>query len=168
MAFEQMWFPFMAILLLLNGSFVAMSFLPATQGSTMTLGDVWGTNIVGDMNGTLNIFGTQIDQNMGIAQNNDTNTEATTDIQLKVDQFKNLLFGVSNAIGGAIGIAFGVIKFFGQVLFGYFLWLDFLLNPAWHPLVGAMNLMLKTVFFLIEIIGLSAYARNFFVFRNLF
>ena len=161
MGFESMWYSFMIILLLLNGSFVAMSFLPVTQDGSVTLAHTWGSDTVGDMNSLLNVFGGQIDRNMCITAI-DSNALATTDSQQNIFAFKNLIFGGLNAIGGAIGVAFAVVSFFGQVLFGYFFWLDYLLNPLWHPLIGVMNLTLKSVFFLIEVVGLAAFARSFF------
>jgi hypothetical protein len=160
--FENMWYSFMVILLLSNGLFVAISFLPADQAGTRTLGDVWGTDIVTDMNGTINIFGNQI--NVGTNFSTDTNTEATTGTSDKVDIFKTFLFG----IGSAIGAAATLINFMGQVLFGYMLWLDMLLNPAWHPMVAALNGVLKIVLFLIEVVGLISFTKGFFIFRNLF
>ena len=168
MGFETMWFPLMALLLLFNGSFVAMSYLSVSQTNSATLSDTWGANFVFDMNKPIVVFNTQLDKNLGIAQDSNAPTEATTDISIKIDSFKNLLFGTLGAIGGAVGIAFAVLKFFGQILFGYMFWIDYLLVPAWHPLVAAMGLMLKLFFFIVEIIGLSSYAKSFFVFRNLF
>jgi len=152
----------MIILLLGNGFFVAMSYLPADQVGNRTLGDVWGTDIVRDMNGTLSIFGNQLP--IGTNFNVDTNTEATTGSSDKVDIFKSFLFGV----GASIGAAATLINFMGQILFGYMLWLDFLLNPAWHPIVAGLNSVLKIVLFLIEIVGLIGFAKGFFIFRNLF
>jgi hypothetical protein len=160
--FENMIYPFMAILLLMNGLFIAVSFMPAHQVGAETLGDVWGTSIIADMNGTMNIFGTQFPTAASIVS--DTNTEATTNEATKVDVFQGILFGVGTFIGGAISL----VNFMTQALFGYWFWLDFLLNPVWHPLVGALNIMLKTVFFLIEIVGIVSFAKGFFIFRNLF
>jgi hypothetical protein len=160
--FENMWYTFMLVLLILNGTFVAISFLPVTQDNSMTLGDVWGTDIIKDMNGTINIFGNQF--SLGTNVNVDVNSEATTSEDGKVDIFKSFLFGAGTLIGGAAAL----MNFMAQALFGYFFWLDFLLNPMWHPIVAGLNLMLKTVFFIIEIVGLVSFAKGFFIFRNLF
>jgi hypothetical protein len=171
MAFENMFFPFMALLLLMNGMFLAMSYVSVTQDNSQTLGDVWNgqqNGFVQQVGDTTMIFKNQLDNNLGIAQGPDTNTQATTDIQTKVDAFKNVLFGIPGAVMGAFGVATTVLSFFGQVLFGYIRWIDFLVNPAWGIVAMTLGLMLKTVIFLIEIIGLSAYARSFFIFRNLF
>lgn len=164
---DNMWQTFMIILLIMNGMFVGLSYVPVTHDTpAKTLGDIWGVDKVTDMNATINVFGAQI--NIGTNIPIDSNTEATTNADSKVDAFKGFLFGIGNAIGAGIGAALTLMKFMAQALFGYFLWLDILLNPAWHPLIGAMNLMLKTVFFLIEVIGLISFAKGFFIFRNLF
>ena len=160
--FENMIYPFMAILLLMNGLFIAASFLPTDQSNTTTLGDIWGTKIVGDMNSTINIFGTQFPTAASVKV--DTNTEATTNESTKVDVFQAILFGIGTFVGGAVAL----VNFMTQALFGYWFWLDFLLKPTWGPLVGAINIVLKTIFFLIEIVGLVGFAKGFFIFRNLF
>lgn len=162
--FENIWYTFMVILIVINGFFVAMSFLPVSSDGLTTLGDTWGytwgNNIIGDMNGSINVFKNQYDKNLGTNIPVDTNTEATTSSTDKIDPFSSLLF--------AAGTAFAMLGFMANILFGYFLWLDVLLNPAWHPLVGTLNVMLKCVFFLIEIVGIIGFAKGFFIFRNLF
>jgi len=160
--FENMWYSFMIILLLLNGTFVAVSTLPVTQNGSMTFGESWGVQKVIDMNATINIFGNQIPLGTNVAV--DTNVEATTSSSDKVDVFKSFLFGVGSAIGAAVGL----MNFMVQALFGYFYWLDMLLNPAWHPIIAALNAVLKIVFFMIEVVGLISFAKGFFIFRNLF
>jgi len=162
--FENIIYPFMVILLIMNGSFVAMSFLPVTADGSMTLADVWDKNAVHDMNSTLNIFGDQFNIVKDIPT--DSNTEATTDSTTVFDPLRNFVFGIANAIGTGIGAAFALMKFMGTIFFGYFFWLDMLLNPLWHPLVAGMNLMLKTIFFVITLVGLVSFTKGLLAFRN--
>ena len=156
--FEKMWYSFIIILIILNGSFVAMSYLSIDQTGTKTLGDVWGMSNVIDVNATNNIFMNNINVGTTIP---DTNVEASSSTNDNIDVFKSLLFGVGTFIGGAIAL----INFMIQALFGYFFWLDFLLNPLWHPLVAAMNGMLKLVFFIIEVVGIISFTKEFFILR---
>ena len=168
--FENMFYTFMVILIIMNGMFIGMSFMPTTADGSITLADSWegfgGSNIIRDVNNNLNIFGDNF--SLGTTVGSDTNLEATTDPTDKVNTFTTLLFGALNIIGTGIGLAFALLKFMAGVLFGYFIWIDFLLNPAWHPLVFSLNIGLKSVFFLIEAVGIITFAKGFFIFRNLF
>lgn len=164
--FENMWTSFLVILILVNGFFVATSFLTVSQDGT-TLGSVWGNDIVNDANSISGFFNNLINSGVGTNVNADTNVQATTSEETKVDVFKAILFG-SNIVGSAIGTGFAILGFLTQMLFGYFFWLDYLLNPAWHPLIGALNSMFKIIFFLIETMGIVNFAKGFFIFRNLF
>ena len=166
MAFEKMIYPFMVIIIIMNSMFIGLSYMPTSPDATTTLGDVWGNKLITDMNGSLNVFGNSFELGSNISS--DTNLEATIDPTDKIDAFTTLLFGAMNIIGTGIGGAFALLAFMAQALFGYFLWIDFLLNPAWHPLVAALNLGLKAVFFIIELVGIIEFAKGFFIFRNLF
>jgi len=155
--FEKMWYTFIIILIILNGSFIAMSYIPVDGAGSRTLGDVWGIQTVADMNAVNNIFG---DYTSGTTLP-DTNVTAGLATSENIDIFRSLLFGAGAFVGGALAL----ISFMIQALFGYFYWIDFLLNPLWHPLVGAMNVMLKTVFFIIEVVGIVTFTKEFFLFR---
>lgn len=159
--FENMIYSFMLILILLNGTFIAVSTLPVTQDGSVTFADSWGIQKVIDINSSINIFGSQIPITAVVV---DTNTEATTTENEKVDVFKAILFGIGTAVGAAVNL----INFMYAVLFGFNYWLDMLLVPSWHPLVAALNTMLKVVFFIISIVGIVNFAKGFFIFRNLF
>jgi len=151
-AFQNYWYVFMVILLLINGSFLALSFMPATPDGSTTMGDVWGgygTSLnptpLYDMNDTINIFGIQMDKNQTV----DANVLATTTQQTDLDIF--------SVIGFIVGQAIAMLSLFKEVLFGYFLWIDFLLNPAWGGMVATMGMALKTIFFLFEIFGIISF-----------
>ena len=155
--FEKYWYIFMIILIIINGSFLALSYMPSNEAGTSTMATVWsdpmfgGGNMVSDTNNTLNIFSTQIDRVEPV----DENTLATTTESTDLDIFQSIGF----IVGGAISF----FSFMQAILFGYFGWIDYLLNPAWDGvvgigLVGAMNAMLKIIFFIIEIVGLIFFA----------
>jgi len=155
--FEKMWYSFIIIIIILNGCFIAMSYMPVDGNGTRTLGDVWGVQTIMDMNGINNVFG---DYTAGTTLP-DSNITAGLATSENIDVFRSLLFGAGTFIGGALAL----ISFMIQALFGYFYWIDFLLNPLWHPVVAAMNVMLKTIFFIVEVVGIISFTKEFFLLR---
>lgn len=169
---SEMLFPMLILLFALNSIFLFIIYLPANE--TQLFGTTaWRANQYAvDSNGLgSTLIGLTGDAN-AVFQVQSGEGAATVTEHTNPNAIASWIYGATGATigcvlgfvaGGAIGcvtgaVGLGLIGYFWQYVsifaFGYFLWIDFLINPNWGTGFYYLGLGIKSLFFLVVIIGL--------------
>jgi len=162
--------PLIVMLMVANTMFLFMSYLPSdVQGNTN-----YSFGIDADQK-------TQFEDNANAISGDFNNLQAQTQIQsgsasvLQSDipePLKTLLYGLNIAgetVGGAISTAIQTVslltlglKYLFMAFFGYFFWIDFFINPAMGTAWVFFGLALKSIIFIVQLLGIANFVLPMF------
>lgn len=144
--FNQLFIVYLMFLFGINILFGALSTLPGDQyGRSFLFSDI-STN--SDFNRSINTYVETINKDLNTPLSRDTNVE----IQTEPNDMSAVLFNIGNQItGGGLGILVKLKDFLIQMLFGYAIWIDYFLNPKWHPFMFYIGTLIKAVISIIQI-----------------
>lgn len=147
--------PFVIFLIAINAMFMAAGTLPGGQfaGDAKLFSSItdnnsmhdYMTSYITDVNGNITAMHTPSDSNSNVVV-------STTGIDVTAIIF-NILNG---ATGGGLGYVVTLVNWFLQLAFGYGVWIDYFLNPAWHPFFFYAGGILKGFFLVVQLYAIVA------------
>lgn len=145
------------LLIFINSMFLFASTLPDGNGGYMTFTLDKNNRI--DMN---NFNQGYLDMNeflLGPTVDSNEQVSASTQDKGYLSLFLDTLFSTTTTGFALVG---SVVGFVGSIFFGFVIWIDIFLNPAWHPGVLYLNLMFKTFFIIVQLFALFYFVKDIF------
>jgi hypothetical protein len=158
----KMLLPLILTLLMMNAMFLFMIELPQDMVTLSTYSETGGIDADHDILNASRDMYIDINGMSQVARADSSESSASDEPSIIPEPFRALIYGVGAAVGGAasgISTAFNIAGFFSRWLFlgifGYVVWLDFLLPIELGPGVAAISMGLKGFLSLIIAKGLA-------------
>jgi len=153
--FSELAIPFVIFLIAINAMFMAMSTLPGGQfaGDPKLFSGITDNNsfkdsmtsYITDANGKIILM-----HGTGTLDNNAIVTTQNLDIT-------SIIFNIVNgATFGGLGYVTTYTGWMTQMAFGYTIWIDYFLNPNWHPWFFYIGFILKSILLVFQIYAILA------------
>jgi len=150
------------ILIFINGMFLFASTMPSTMNSTNTLDFGLDTDQLSDINSYLGGYVDDANNLTGPDVTIADSSAAATQDKAFMTLFLDYLTGVASGVGYTFSLIGMLFKIIGGIFFGYLVWIDIVLNPAWWPGMFYINLLFKAAITFIQFFGIFYFVKDLF------
>jgi len=152
------------LLIFINTMFLFGSTMPASMHNDSTLNFGLDDNQMSDLNDYLGGYVDDANSLKGPDTNVADSAAAATQDKSFMTLFLSYLTGAIEATGNLFSLAGMLFNIIGGIFFGYLVWVDILLNPAWFAGVFYLNLGVKAAITFIQFFGIFYFEIRFSVF----
>jgi len=150
------------LLIFINGMFLFASTMPASMHNDDTLDFGLDNNELSDINRYLGGYVDDANYLKGPDVNVADSAAAATQDKSFMTLFLSYLTGAFAAGTELFSLAGMLFNIIGGIFFGYLVWVDILLNPAWFAGVFYLNLLVKAAITFIQFFGIFYFVKDLF------